>query len=276
MLRPATPGDRAALLALVLAEDAAYSGAAAVSTEEAGAFLDGFAPGVVFDADGRPRGYAAVSEGGGTLVLVDPADDPGPALDELVAWLREQGADEVHAYAADARRIAWLEARGYRHRRSAFDLERGGDPPPASALWPPGVAVERHRPGPEDAAVHALIYLDAAWTEVPGHTARSLDAWRASVTSADRGWVARRDGRPVGWVVGRVFGDGRGWIDQLAVARSERGIGLGRALLLHALDDLRAHGATMFALGVQGANEAAVGLYRAAGFVVTRQWRTYA
>jgi ribosomal protein S18 acetylase RimI-like enzyme len=102
-----------------------------------------------------------------------------------------------------------------------------------------------------------------------------LDAWRSKITDGARGWVARRDGRPVGWVVGRVFGDGRGWVDQIAVARAARGLGLGRALLLHALAELRSGGATSYALGVQAANEHAIGLYRDVGFAVEREWRAY-
>jgi ribosomal protein S18 acetylase RimI-like enzyme len=232
MLRPATPADRPDLIALALAEDAAFSGAPEVSGEEAGELIDRYRPRVVFERDGRVVGYAAVDEGGATIVLADPGD-PVPALAALVAWLGERGHHEVDAYAADARRIAWLQARGFTHRRSSFDLERGIDPPTAPAVWPSGVAVARYRPGEDADAVHALVYVDAAWAEVPGHAQRSPEAWRSMLTPDHRGWVARRDGRPVGWVVGRVFGDGRGWIEQLAVARSARGRGLGRALLLH-------------------------------------------
>ena len=87
-------------------------------------------------------------------------------------------------------------------------------------------------PGEDDDAVHTLIYVDAAWGEVPGHKERSLQAWRSMLTPDHRGWVARRDERPIGWVVGRGFPDGRGWGEQIAVARSTRGFGLGRALLL--------------------------------------------
>ena len=111
---------------------------------------------------------------------------------------------------------------------------------------------------------------------MPGHTHRSLEAWRSLLTPDYRGWVARRDGRPVGWVVGRVFSDGRGWIQQIVVARSARGVGLGRALLLHSLAELRSRGATSLALGVQGENESAIGLYRNVGFEVAREWRVYA
>ncbi|UGS38037.1 GNAT family N-acetyltransferase [Capillimicrobium parvum] len=276
MLRPATPGDRPQLIALALAEDAAWSGAPAVSAEEAGELIDPFGRGVVLDRDGRLAGHAACGEGGEAILLVDPADDPGPALEALVAWLGERGHHEVVTYARDTRRIAWLEANGFTHRHSAFDLQRGIDPPPPPAVWPSGVAVARYRPGEDDDAVHALIYVDAAWGEVPGHTQRSLESWRSMVTPDYRGWVARRDERPVGWVAGRVFSDGRGWLKQIAVARCARRLGLGRALMLHSLADLRSSGAASFGLGVRADNENALGLYRDAGFEVEREWREYA
>ena len=275
MLRPATSADRPDLIALALAEDAAWSGAPAVSADEVGEFVDSWGAGMIFERDGRVAGYAAASEGGDTILLVDPGDGPGPALEALVAWLGERGHHEVDSYARDVRRIAWLEANGFTHRRSFFDLHRGIDSPLAPAVWPRGVAIARYRPGEDDAAVHALIYVDAAWHEVPGHTRRSLETWRSVLTPAYRGWVARRDERPVGWVAGRVFDDGRGWVEQLAVARSARGLGLGRALLLHSLAELCSRGATSLATGVQAENENAIRLYRDVGFEVDREWRVY-
>ena len=127
MIRRATPADRPALVALALAEDAAWSGAPAVSAEEVGEFIDSYEPGVIFERDGRVAGYAAAGEGGRTILLVDPGDDPEPALEALVAWLGERGHHEVDSYGRDARRIAWLEANGFTHRRSFFDLQRGID-----------------------------------------------------------------------------------------------------------------------------------------------------
>lgn len=276
MLRSATPADRPDLIALALAEDAAWTGAAPVSAEEIGEFVDSHGPGVIFERDGRTAGYAAVGEAGGAILLLDPRDGPAPALEALVAWLGERGRNEIDTYARDGPRIAWLEAHGFTHRRSSFDFQRGIDAPLAPAVWPDAIAIARFRPGEDDEAVHTLVYVDAAWGEVPGHTQRSLEAWRSKLTPEARGWVARRDERPVGWVVGRVFGDGRGWVDQIAVARAARGLGLGRALLLHSLADLRSCGATAFALGVQAANEHAIGLYRDVGFEVEREWRAYA
>jgi ribosomal protein S18 acetylase RimI-like enzyme len=276
MLRPARPADRPDVIALGLAEDAAWSGAHAVSADEVGEFVDSCGLGVIFERDGRVAGYAAAGEGEETILLVDPGDGPEPALEALIAWLGERGHHSVDSYARDARRIAWLEANGFTHLRSSFDLHRDINPPLAPAAWPGGVAIARYRPGQDDVAVHALIYRDAAWDEVPGHTSRSLQAWRSTLTPGYRGWVARRDERPVGWVAPRVFDDGRGWVDQLAVARSARGLGLGRALLLHSLAELCSQGATSLATGAQGENEKAIGLYRDVGFEIDREWRVYA
>jgi ribosomal protein S18 acetylase RimI-like enzyme len=164
------------------------------------------------------------------------------------------------------------EANGFTHRRSLFDLARGVDPPPAAADWPPGVGFRRFEPGADDEAIHRLVYVDAAWTDVPGHVERSLESWRPL---NEHGWIAHRDQHPVGWVSTRLFGDGRGMIEQLAVAGAQRGLGLGRALLLHALADLHARGATTLTLGVQGANANAIRLYRTVGFEVEREWRVY-
>ena len=275
VLRPARPTDRPDVVALALAEDAAWSGAPAVSADEVGELVDSCGLGVIFERDGRVAGYAAAGEGDETILLIDPGDDPGPALEALVAWLGERAHHSVDSYARDARRIAWLEANGFTHRRSFFDLHRGINAPLAPAVWPRGVAIARYRPGDDDAAVHALIYIDAAWDEVPGHTWRSLEAWRSTLTPEYRAWVARRDERPVGWVAGRVFDDGRGWVEQLAVARAARGLGLGRALLLHSLAELCSRGATSLATGAQGENEKAIGLYRDVGFEVDREWRVH-
>jgi hypothetical protein len=109
VLRLAMPTDRSDLIALALAEDAAWSAAPEVSAEEAGEFIDHHEPGVVFERDGRVAGYAAVGEGDETILLGDPDEDPVPALEALIAWLGERGHHEVDTYAGDARRIAWLE-----------------------------------------------------------------------------------------------------------------------------------------------------------------------
>jgi ribosomal protein S18 acetylase RimI-like enzyme len=220
-----------------------------------------------------------VSDAGGTLLVIDPAIDPAGVLGELVPWIDARGgAGELDAYAADVRRQAWFQANGFPYQRSLYDLVRGADAPelPAAA-WPGDVRVSRYVPGEDDAAIHALIYREAAWADVAGHRERDLESWCATQTPEHRSWVARRaaDATAVGWVSAIAYPDGRGWISQLAVARAERGRGLGRALVLHAGADLLTHGATSLALGVQAANAGALSLYRSTGFSIAREFRYY-
>jgi hypothetical protein len=231
MLRAARPADRPALIDLALAEDAAWSGARAVSRDEADELVGSCDLGVVFERDGRAVGYAATDNGGAPLLLLPPGDHAAEALESLVEWLDARSNGEVPAYARDAERIAWLDASGRVFERSVYDLVRPAEPAPASAVWPAEVQVERFHPGVHDESVHALVYVDAGWTDVPGHTHRPLDAWLEAINPAFA-WLAFRDGRPIGWISGRLFDDGRGWIEQIAVARPAHGIGVGRALLL--------------------------------------------
>ena len=105
--------------------------------------------------------------------------------------------------------------------------------------------------------------------------ARSLEAWRWTLTPEYRGWSRAATGAPWAGSPAAYLSDGRGWVEQLAVARCARGLGLGRALLLHSLAELHERGAISLALGVQGENENAIGLYRDVGFEVEREWRVY-
>lgn len=270
-LRPATDADRDTVLALAVAEEAAWLGAAESSAAEIREWLDseGGVTGGVLSEDGR--GFA--QDGRHEAILIATAVEP---VEALLLWLRERRRPlEVATHAGDAPRIAVFEANGLRHVRSAFTLARPADPVPP-ARFPDGVVVEPYRFGTDDAAVHRLMYVDAAWSAVEGHTNRDLEAWRSLESMSTTLLLARRDGRPVGWVCGRLLETGRGYVQTLAVARDERGGGLGRALLLHAFADLQAAGATDLGLGVEAANEQALGLYRSVGLTVEQEWRHYA
>lgn len=279
MLRAATEADRDAVLALGVAEEETWFGVAESSAEEIGEWVDeegGIASGVVDVGDaGRIRGFAAPGRRGRCVLIADPAR--AAAIDVLVPWLHEHGAPQIMTFGADRERVAALERHGLRHVRSSFSLVRPDDAPPLAApRWPDGIDVVPYSLGEGDEAVHELIYVDAAWASVPGHAYRDLDAWREAVRPRLRAFLARRDGAPVGWVAARIFDSGRGYVSGLAVARSERGRGLGRALLLHSFADLLAAGANGLALDAEAANEAALRLYRSVGLEVEREWRVYA
>lgn len=279
-LRPATDGDRDAVLALGVAEEAVWFGVAEVGPEEVGEWIDeegGIAAGVVaVDAGGRVRGFASPGRTEPVL-LADPALTDG-LVDELLPWLHERHDDvELVTFAGDTARVAAFERHGLRHLRSSFTLARAGSAGPLPAApFPDGVDVAPYRLGDADDAVHRLVYVDAAWASVAGHTERDLDGWRTAVRPCPSLFLARRDRRPVGWVAGRLLESGRGHISALAVATAERGRGLGRALLVHGLTNLQLAGARGLTLDVEADNEAALGLYRSVGLEIEREWRTFA
>lgn len=95
---------------------------------------------------------------------------------------------------------------------------------------------------------------------------------------AVRLWVAESaDGRLVGSVALKDLGGGHVELKTMRVSPDERGTGLGRRLLAHALDTARASGATRMSLET-GAGEVfgpARGLYRAHGFVDCEPFGSY-
>jgi ribosomal protein S18 acetylase RimI-like enzyme len=279
MLRSATDADRNDVLALGVAEEIAWFGSPENSAEEIGEWVDyegGIASGVVDVDDAENiRAFAAPGERE-SILMADPAHAT-ECIDNLLPWLREHGTVQLMTFSADDHRVHTLERHGLHHIRSSFSLARSisSDPLP-QADWPEGVTVEPYRLGDDDEGVHSLIYVAAEWASVPGHNHRELDAWRETLGVGLRAFIARRGKSLTGWVAGRILDSGKGYVSGLAVARSERGLGLGRALLLHSATDLLDAGAAGLALDAVASNEAALALYQSVGFAVDHEWRVYA
>ena len=198
-VRPATEEDRDAVLALGVAEEVAWFGDAGYSADEVGEWLDsegGVAQGVVaVDEDGAVRGFAAL--GRREALLFSEPDRVVAVGDLLLPWLRgHPGGGNLATFAGDTARVSTFERHGLRYLRSTFTLVR---PDSAGALptpvVPAGIRVAPYRLGDEDEAVHRLIYIDAAWTSVPGHSEHGLEAWRGLMRGCRSLFVARRDGR---------------------------------------------------------------------------------
>jgi ribosomal protein S18 acetylase RimI-like enzyme len=280
VLREVTAEDIPALTVLQRAFDVAWFGAPEHDEDEVREWLDlGDANCVVEDGD---RLIAAGSRWRtGSALTVDPGGDVDAALGLLVPWLVDGGAPETDVLEGDGRLRTALEAASWRHVRSAFELIRPVSPEwvlPAPA-WPDGVQPHGYRP--DDAArVHELIYMDAGWAEVPGHHERAFAEWRRLFLdgrAADELPVlAYRGDRLVGTAMSRTFSDGAGWVSQLAVARDERGRGLGRALLLEAFGRRLTAGATLLGVGVMATNRGALRLYTDVGLRIEREWQVYA
>src|SRR3954452_13383584 len=154
-LRPATDADRDAVLALGVAEGAAWFGEAEVSAAEVGEWIDdegGLSPGVVaVDEDGHIHGFASPGREQSSVILAD-TERTDAVIDELVPWLAEQ-RDEVEllTFAGASARVRALERHGLRHRRSSFSMLRpeGAGPLPTAAM-PEGVDVAPYRVGDAD------------------------------------------------------------------------------------------------------------------------------
>ncbi|WP_419803777.1 ribosomal protein S18-alanine N-acetyltransferase [Terriglobus sp.] len=86
--------------------------------------------------------------------------------------------------------------------------------------------------------------------------------------------VAEDGGKLAGFVQFVVLLD-EAELEGMAVQRACRGQGVGRLLLQHAVEIVRADGATRFHLEVRRSNEAALQLYRSAGFVEVGARRSY-
>ena len=127
---------------------------------------------------------------------------------------------------------------------------------------------------PDDAeAIHAML-LDLArglgFADKIRSTPDSLRRHGFGPAPAFHGLVAERDGAPVGaclWFA--HFSTFRGepglYVQDLYVAPSERGTGLGRRLLAAAAADGRAQGATHLRLSVESGNDGAQRFYAASG-----------
>jgi ribosomal protein S18 acetylase RimI-like enzyme len=289
-LRPATDDDVETLAAIQDAEDIAWWGAPDGDVDDMRTELEQvrFAHGSLEVATriamvaGRPAGSVLLSGRGRADMATDPSHGAQVVAEvrrRLVAWAVDAGATTMESLAQDQGRLATLAEFGFHPSRSSFELERSADVSDLGPTsWPAGIAPATFRPAVDDEEVHEMIY--SVWLDVEGHTYRPLEEWRTLFLAdpsfdPDLAIVARRDdgiGPVAGFAVGRVFTGTVGWVSQVAVGRPDRGVGLGRALLVEAFTRLAARDVEILGLGVEAANATALGLYRSVGLDVTREF----
>jgi ribosomal protein S18 acetylase RimI-like enzyme len=213
-------------------------------------------------------------------LTVDPTVEAAPLYDVLLSWFASTDVESLEALDRDTDLQEALAGRGWTHELSSYELIRAVegwelDEP----VWPAGVEVTSLHSG-DSRDVHAVIYDESGWEDVPGHGRREYEQWHGIFLGPEvvpeQQVLAWRAGRLVGVALGRTFSDGAGWVAQVAVPKDQQGQGLGRAMLLESFRRRVDAGATKIGLGVSAANPDALRLYLDLGLVVDREWKRYA
>ena len=139
---------------------------------------------------------------------------------------------------------------------------------------PAGIVIVRERPRQPE--VEALVRdLDRLMESLyPAESNHLLDM--AALEQPDvRFFVARRGGRAVGCGAYRVLDRRHGEVKRMFVDPSQRGTGLGRAILAHIEGQARAEGLQRLSLETGIHQPEALGLYRAAGYLDANPFGSY-
>jgi mycothiol synthase len=194
----------------------------------------------------------------------------------LLEWAEEraraQGLDCLVASAWEGADVgeAVLRERGFAPYRTSLEMQVPLDDSTPEPAWPQGFGVRTIR-ADEERDVHAL--LGEAMAEQHDFRPTPFDEWAAWWDGEGKRldlWFAVESADGVAGVVlleaERAGAPGLGWVESLAVRRSRRRHGLGRALLLHSFRALRRLGRTAAGLSVQADNPTgAVRLYESVG-----------
>jgi ribosomal protein S18 acetylase RimI-like enzyme len=172
-----------------------------------------------------------------------------------------------------------LERRGFQVVRSPLRMvaDLGSSQPTPN--WPDGIVVRTFVPA-DARAVHAfeMETLGDTWQFEP----EPFETWIGETEDASFDpslwWLAEHEGKLVGVMLCRTDADDPelGWLHMIGVSRAWRGRSLGRALVLHAMRELRARGFSRAGLGVDADNPTgARRLAERSGFRVAQRFWTY-
>jgi mycothiol synthase len=283
ILRPADWSDLEVAAELLGAQNRAAVGVSGVRAEllRSEWVAVGFAVGednFVAEIDGRIVGYAALSTR--SALALAASDDT--VADELLGRIAERarargdGAITLTVVSPDSPLARLAQRHPFELEHEMLLMWRPLGVPVAEHATPDGVAVRTFRP--QDAeAVHGLLdEAYGAWD--PFYVPVKHEEWVGWMTSdaefdPDVWWLAERDGALVGCALHWTSG----WLKDVAVRNSERGQGLGAALVTIGLAEFARRGARRVGLKVDARNPTgAVRLYERLGFVTARREAVWA
>ena len=281
-LRPATPDDVDALVALYTSYDAVELGEAEIEADDLRAMLasDNGEPHVV-DRDGRVVAFADLGATGEAETVVDlDLPDAADLQAELLGWVltraRERGIRRLEHWAGprDDGAAVRLAGAGYAHARTMWKMVRPLDGDLPQPAWPDGVDVRPFDPDRDGRTVWELVQRGFAGSF--GSHERPFEDWALyALGGEDKDAVqAVEDGALVGVATRSVRG-GDGHVNQLTVDPSQRGRGLALALLHEVFRRDAADGRPATTLTVDGENAHARRLYDKAGMRVAGEYRRW-
>lgn len=123
-----------------------------------------------------------------------------------------------------------------------------------------------------EAVAHFLRVYDDSFTGMAWSQPYTEAEVFALLAQPDDLLFAVIEGRPVGVIWHEMISTEIGRVEPLGVAHGYQGQGIGRRLLLAALEGLRQRGAREVQIGVWRTNHAAMALYTSLGFVESDNW----
>jgi len=235
----------------------------------------------VAEDDGRVVGWASLdSDHDFTLAAVsdDGAGELFFRVEELAA---ERGFDSLTNIVVreDTQQWSLLERSGFEIDREVLRMWRTLDGDVAAAEWPSDVSVRSYLDADGERVHELLDDAYAGWDR--DYVERGHDDWLAFMTAHDDfdpalWFLAERDDQLVGCALHWRETQGKGWVKDLVVDPSERGRGLGKALLQHGFAAYRDRGAERVGLKVDAGNPTgAPQLYERVGFVIDRRYAVW-
>jgi mycothiol synthase len=231
---------------------------------------------VAVDGD-RIVGHGALDETQDATVL---ALDPGVGdalLARVVARAQERGFAQISVITApgDKPLSELVRRNDFTLDREILRMWRTLDSALDQPTWPNGVTVRTYA-ADDGEEVHTLLDdTYAGWDR--DYVARPHDSWLAVMTGHDEfdpalWFLAERDGTLVGCALHWKESDERGWVKDIVVHESERGNGLGTALLKQAFRAYAERGVKQVGLKVDSTNPTgAPQLYERLGFVTDQR-----
>lgn len=279
-IRNATWGDFDAVVELLDARSRAVFGISEIRADHVRQRweLPGFDRGWVAESAGNLVGYASLDSTQEPTLAAAEADVGDALLERVLARAAERQFDHVALTAVREDEPLWslVERNGFELDREILRMWRTLDGDLPRAEWPAGVGVRTYT-DTDGKRVHALLdEAYAGWDR--DYVARGHDAWLAVMTEHDEfdpsvWFLVERDGDLVACALHWKVHQGRGWVKDIVVRESERGQGLGKALLQHAFRTYADQGASTVGLKVDSTNPTgAPQLYERVGFVTDQRY----